>query len=136
MALSDRRWAALGPHYADQRLQLSNELVAVAEELGDVELMQEARLFRINDLLERGRVEAADAAIATYARVAERSPQPTYAWVLGYLRAMRAQLASRFDEAEELAQAALSLGMPVVGELALAVFGLRFAAVRVGRPPE
>lgn len=133
VALSDRRWVALSPQYADQRLLLSNELVEVAEEIGDVEFMQEARLFRISDLIERGRIDAADAAIATYARVAERDPQPTYAWVLGYLRAMRAQLASRYDEAEELGQAALSLGTPVVGELALAVFGFQFAAVRAGQ---
>jgi DNA-binding winged helix-turn-helix (wHTH) protein/tetratricopeptide (TPR) repeat protein len=129
-ALASSRWAAFGPRFVHQRLRLSTELVEMATLHGDPHLLQESRLFRISDLLERGRIGAAGTLIDEFTRATERDPQPLYLWVCAYLRAMRAQLDGALAVAERLAQDALQIGATVVPEAAQHVFGMQLATIR------
>ena len=65
-----------------------------------------ARVPLLRDLLELGDVAGADAELDAYARLAEELRQPQHLWHVPLLRAMRAMMDGRFDEAERLAEEA------------------------------
>ena len=96
-----------------ERLAVTTEIVRLAELAGDRELALDGRDYRVGDLLELGDIRAADADLAAYTRLAEELRQPKYLWCVAALGALRASMAGRFDEAEQLAERALALGNEV-----------------------
>jgi tetratricopeptide (TPR) repeat protein len=95
-------WSAAG---AARGLAWADELLALAERVGDVELGLQARSWRIDVLFELGDLAASDRAIAEFDSLAEHLRQPRAMWYRPLVKAMRATMRGRFDEAAELHRA-------------------------------
>jgi len=89
------------------------EIVRLAEQAGDRTLASMGREWRLVGLLARGDIRAVDREIDAQALIAEEMRQPIYRWVVTNWRAMRALLAGRLQEAEQLAEQAYALGRRV-----------------------
>ena len=108
--LDARHYALWRPENVNERLEVAAELRRVAEETGDPELELEGAGWTVVDLLELGDVQGADIQIAAASKLAEALQRPIWRWWTALLRCTRAQLAGRFDEAEQLAEEALEIG--------------------------
>ena len=106
-ALGAWHWTLFGPDLAAERLDAATQMVRRAEQAGDLDLALVARRIRHHDLLEQGDVAAADIELAAFTRTVDRLRLPSAAWRLGVMRATRALLDGRFDEAEQTATTAL-----------------------------
>ena len=109
-ALDGRFAATLWPENPEERLEIATELVAVADAVGDVERTAQARFYRVEALLELGRISAAEAELDTAARLARELRQPAQLWYATVTAATVALFQGRLDEAEELIEEALALG--------------------------
>ena len=92
-----------------ERLENAEEMLAVAEQLGDQEFAFLAHNCRLSCLLELCDGAGLDAEIAAIADLADRIHQPFYRWHGVCLKVIRAVLDGRFDDAERLAQEALRI---------------------------
>jgi hypothetical protein len=110
MALVSQHWADWRPDNVDERRAAAREIVRLAAQVGNRELAILGHAFLFADVLEVGDLAAADSALESFARLAEELRQPRYLWVLTMFRAMRALLAGRFVEGEQLAGEALAIG--------------------------
>ena len=123
-----------GPETVHARLPLATEMLQVAEEAADAEMVLGGHSWRLMDFLELGDVSAADAEIKEFARLAEKLRQPLYLWWRAFVLAMRATMDGRFEEGERLAQEALTVGQPLrmQGSLSspLVVFGAQLFELR------
>lgn len=126
------------PDNPGERLRSANEIVELAERLGDREVAVQARLWRSRHLLELGDVVAADHELGNWERLATELRQPRYLWQAANLRTGRALLAGRFAEAERLAREALELGRAGRGATAEAtfLFQMRIVCAEQGRLEE
>src|SRR6266511_9226 len=106
----DTRWMAVwGPDGLGERTALAEEIVRLARETGDREMELDGHAARAASSLEWGDVRAAQADIAAHARLAEELPVAVHRWAATTMRALRALLDGSFDDAERLADEALSL---------------------------
>jgi hypothetical protein len=80
-------WA---PEHLGARLAAADELVALGQRAGDLEIELHGRHWRVTDLLERGDVASAGDEIAAYARLATEARLAAFAW---YVPAWRAAVA-------------------------------------------
>ena len=80
-------WA---PEHLRARLAAADELVALGERAGDLEIELHGRHWRVVDLLERGDVASAADEIGRYERLAAEARLPAFSW---YVPAWRAALA-------------------------------------------
>ena len=108
-ALHARHWARGDPEMVNERLQNAEEMLAVAEQLGDQEFAFLAHNCRLSCLLELCDGAGLDAEIAAIADLADRIHQPFYRWHGVCLKVIRAVLDGRFDDAERLAEEALRI---------------------------
>ena len=120
---------AFGPNF-DQGLTMSTELLRLANETGDRAIALDAHGWRIYDLLILGDIEAVDADIEAYERLAEELRQPFYLWFAASYRAMRSLLDGRFEEGERLAAQALAIGQRAQGPNAAMWFGVQLNTLR------
>ncbi len=111
--LVDARFARWGPDDLPERLGEASEILATAQATRSPEAALVARLFRVIDFLELGRIADVDHELAVLSAEAQELRQPWYLEHATALRAMRARLDGRYDEAERLARAALELGLRV-----------------------
>lgn len=109
-ALTCRHVACMGPGNVVERHMLASAIVQVARRTGDRETAAEGHGWRIFALLELGDLPSADADIATLGRLGLALRQPHYQWLAAMFRAMRAIVAGRHDEGEQLAGEALAQG--------------------------
>jgi tetratricopeptide (TPR) repeat protein len=106
----DARWMAVwGPDGLDERIALAAEILRVARETGDREMELDGLAYRAGSSLEAGEIDAARADIAAHARLTEELPMAVHQWKAASMRALAAQLDGSFEEAERLADEALSL---------------------------
>jgi len=106
----DTRWMAVwGPDGLEERTALAEEILRLARETGDREMELDGHASRAASSLESGDVQAAQADIAAHARLAEELPMAIHRWAATTMRALRALLSGSFEEAERLANQALSL---------------------------
>jgi hypothetical protein len=108
-ALHARHWARGDPEMVYERLENAEEMLSVAEALGDQEFAFLAHNCRLSCLLELCDGAGLDAEIAAIADLADRIHQPFYRWHGVCLKVIRAVLDGRFDDAERLAQEALRI---------------------------
>jgi hypothetical protein len=104
VALYGRHWAAMAPDHIDLRLANAAEMLEVAATVGDEEMAFLARHARLHDFLELCDVGRVDAELEAMALTADRIRQPFYQWHMTSMRAMRAILDGRLEEAERLAR--------------------------------
>lgn len=107
-ALGARHLALWEPGRASERLALADEQLALAERTRDGQLATHAHAWRIADLLELGRIDAADAGLGRYAALAGRLRLPRLSWHVAVAHASRALRLGRLAEAERGAEEALA----------------------------
>lgn len=129
--LSDVRWALWGPESRQDRSAISAELMRLAHQAGDAEMMLTEFGWSLLEHLEDGDVATLDADIALYCRRAEAIRLPWYQWYALRYRAMRAALAGRLAEAEDLAHRAFAAGQSVQHPDAFIVFGVQILNLRL-----
>lgn len=128
-ALLPRHFVLWGPGSVTERLAIADEMLTLGDEAQDAYLAREAWAWRVLDLLELGDIAAVDEEIAAAARHPATLRVPRSAWHLALLRAMRALLAGRYEEAEQ--QAAAALAVPgAEQENALQFFAIQLFFVR------
>jgi tetratricopeptide (TPR) repeat protein len=130
LAAAARRRAFWGPAHLERRLSDSTELLTLAREAGDLELELQGHAWLVVDLLENGRAAAVHAQIEAFTAGADRLRQPLYSWNAAVWRVMRALLAGRLAEAEQLAQEALAIGSHGETVTAPQYYALQLLAVR------
>jgi tetratricopeptide (TPR) repeat protein len=106
-----RHWATLSPDHVDVRLANAAEMLDIAATVDDEEMAFLARHARLHAFLELCDVAGVDAELEAMAQIADRIRQPFYQWHIASMRAMRALLDGRLDEAERLARRTLDAGL-------------------------
>jgi tetratricopeptide (TPR) repeat protein len=108
-ALNARRVALWSPHHADERLAAASEMITAAEAAGDREAQLQGRNWRVVDLLELGRVQAAAREIDAYEALADAVALPHFRWYVPLWRGTLALLAGRWATARDLGEQAFEL---------------------------
>jgi tetratricopeptide (TPR) repeat protein len=108
-ALNARWMAVWGPDGLDERTALAAEMLRLAWETGDSELELDGHASWAATSLESGDPGAVQADIAAHARLAEDLPIALHRWAAMTMRVLQALLHGSFEEAEQLADEALTL---------------------------
>jgi DNA-binding SARP family transcriptional activator len=122
-ALSAAQFAYWRPAQVEARLTLGQELVEVAERLGNPQRIAEALMWRAGALLTLCRLDEADADLERHAELSQRLAHPELRTHSVALRGMRAALEGRWDEADRAAAGILETGGRLVPILALQEHG-------------
>jgi DNA-binding SARP family transcriptional activator len=109
-ALDGHYSATMWPETAEQRLAMADEIVALAQQVGDNERLAAGRLYRVISNMELGRMTDGEAELAIMAEVAAALRQPAQMWVATSSRANLAMFQGRFREAQTLIEEAATLG--------------------------
>lgn len=108
--VAQAHWTSWGPDDAEGRLQTAESIVRQATEQGQPELVLRGRMYAAAHHLELGDVAAADREVERFAELAAELRMLRQTWYPNVYRAMRAHLAGRFDEMEQLAEDGMSVG--------------------------
>ena len=128
---------AVGPEQVPRRLTESDEMHDLAKRMGDRELELRAHLYRLNARLQLGDIPGVDADLAAVDRLATELRQPQWLWNVPLMRATRALIDGRFDEAGELAERSLALGTRAEEPVAAQFYATQMALLRrLRRSPE
>ncbi len=92
-----------------ERMEWSNELIALAERTGDQDLGLRAHSYRLLEIIDTGLADAWEPELETITRLAERLREPRFLGMATGTRAMRSLWVGRFAEAEALGQQALEM---------------------------
>jgi hypothetical protein len=106
-----------------ERSQFAMEGIRLAEEIGDMELILEARVGQLRDSLVSGNIEDFRSGIEEYGRVAETLRQPINMYYARVVRSVLDIMQGRFAEAETCIQEAVEANRGIPGSAAM-----RFAA--------
>jgi DNA-binding SARP family transcriptional activator len=109
-ALNARHVALWGPDHTEQRKEVADEMLELAERAGDRELALQARNWRIVDLLELGNGPAVRDELDAYAALAAAVRLPIYSWYVPMWRATLALLEGRTAAGADLSRRARDLG--------------------------
>lgn len=109
-ALGARHVVLWGPDHTPERLELADEMLALARRAEDAVLELQARTWRIVDLDELGAGAELEAELDAYADASGRSGLSVYAWWVPAWRSARAYLAGRVADAARLQRRAAGLG--------------------------
>jgi eukaryotic-like serine/threonine-protein kinase len=133
-ALHARHWALGAPDLVHERLEKTEEMLAVAAELGNQELAFLAHNSRFHCFLELCDGPGVDTEIAAITGLAERIQQPFYRWHGVCLQVIRATLDGRFGDAERLAREALRIARLRHSEYAAYIYEYaQMVAIRWGQ---
>jgi tetratricopeptide (TPR) repeat protein len=128
--LDGRHSANQGPDVLPQRLELANELIAVAERIRDTERAYAGHDYRFHALLEAGDLVGAYRELEALTQLAHELGQPAQLWYAAVNRAKLALFEGRFAAAESLIQEAAELGRAAPGANAQMAFDLQTYALR------
>ena len=112
-----------------ERLKTLDEMLAVAEEIGDPGLVGTAEFRRLPAFLEMADLAAFEASFARVRELVERQVAGDL-WAATSTGAMRAILHGDFAGAERLAEEALKIGGESHGEIAVGVYGVQMFTIR------
>ena len=122
-------WPCPGAQFAERR-QALDEMLAAAEEIGDVSAVVEAEMWRVSGFLELCDRVSFETSLKRFGDFSERYQLSNFGWGLGCAGALRAILCGQFAEAERLADRAFEIGREVHGELAIGVYGVQMFTIR------
>lgn len=108
--LQRRYLTAWSPESFPQRLATVRELRAATEQLDDPVQHYWVQVQRMTVALEAGDLAELDRGLAAFAEINRRLGNPALRWALVRLQALRALIAGRLDEAEQLCAEAFALG--------------------------
>lgn len=123
LALTARHGVLGGPNNLADRIEIADEIGAIASPAQKPTLGFMHRTLRIADLLELGDIHGVDQEIQLYAREAEESRQPHFLWYASLFKAMRALMSGRYHEAKSLAERFFQMGQRVNDENSAHSFG-------------
>jgi hypothetical protein len=112
-----RHLAVWGPAHLEERVALSAEIVALAQQAGDFPLEITGHVWQMADLFELGDIPGAEREIDLYAALARRVGYPQFIAYAFMFRATRAMLHGAFADAEALAQRSRALVGEQVGDV-------------------
>ena len=137
-ALARRQFTGtIDPDRVRSRLTESNEMHDLAKRLGDRELELRAHVYRLTNRLQLGDVPGLDADLAAVDRLATELRQPQWQWNVPLLRAMRALIDGRFEQAERLSYEAAAAGVRAEEPVAAQFHATQIALLRrLRRSPE
>jgi tetratricopeptide (TPR) repeat protein len=118
-----------GRQFPERRRAL-DEMLAVAEEIGDPELIAEVEGRRIPAFLEMADLAGFEASWTHKREVGEKNELTGHAWTMSSVGAMREILHGNFAEAERLAGEALELAQSVHSEVATGIYGVQMFTIR------
>jgi predicted ATPase/DNA-binding SARP family transcriptional activator len=107
--LDGRHAAIWGLDNADDRLTIVDEIVRLADEIGDRERQIQGRFYRAFALLELGDTQAVYEELRAMERLADELRQAAQQWYVAVLRTILALFEGRFEEASALISNALDL---------------------------
>jgi len=129
-ALMGRHAALLFTEHAPERRRVGDEALALAGELGALELGALGRHWLLYDLAELGELEEARGRQAELDRIADELQQPLYRHSSLAWRCVWAGLAGRFEEAERVARESVRLAADAGAPDANAHFTAQLVALR------
>jgi len=132
LAIYSRQWSITGPDGIEDGLAASDEIVRLARVARDRDMEFAGHQLRLVALMQLGDFAGVDKEIEACDRLAQELHQPNYVWWAAVFRGMRALMAGRFEEAERLAESALSLGQRWDDEIPMVVFGAQSFLIRWG----
>ena len=137
-ALRARHEACPGPAGRAERAELATEMIALGRRTGSARAAMWGELWRIDTLVESGRLREAADELPVLGGVVDRVGGPVPAWHLHRVGACVAQAQGRFEDAAEAAAQGFARMRPVEPAPASgAFFGLQVALARhVGVRPE
>jgi tetratricopeptide (TPR) repeat protein len=110
-ALDGRLGAILWPENPTERLAIAEEVLQLAEAIGDRERAVQARYYRNGmTMLELGDIAAVEDELENIQPIADELRQPAQRWLVTVTRATLAVFQGRFVQAERLMAEALALG--------------------------
>lgn len=120
------------------RIEIAEELIAIAERLGERDLAWLGHAWRVVDCMMLGDAEGVDAGMQVLVARAEASRQPRFRWVAHSFRAARALWRGEWREAEAHAFEELQLSGEIADPLAplAAPIQLFLAWRELGRPSD
>ncbi|MGH2455791.1 MAG: ATP-binding protein [Candidatus Limnocylindria bacterium] len=105
-------WAPWVAENADERLAVANEMLAVAESVGDAERTIDAHLVLCITYLDLGRIPDAQARMDTVLTLARELRQPAQLWLTRAYRTVFALMEGNYALAEELMAHEIEPGLP------------------------
>jgi DNA-binding SARP family transcriptional activator len=108
-ALDGRHSAIWEPDNVEERLTIVDEIVRLADGIGDREREIQGRFYRAFALLELGDAQAVHEELRAMERMADELRQPAQQWYVAVLRTILALFEGRFEEARALILNALDL---------------------------
>lgn len=129
-ALVSRHAALLHIAHLDERLAISQELLDLAERVGERELAALGHHWRIYDLLEATEIDAARAEHRALVKLAKELRQPLYDHFSIGWDVVWANMAGRIAEAERLAEESYELGRQAQARDAETVYWAQVVALR------
>jgi hypothetical protein len=127
--LSRLHWVMRDAHPAE-RAVVTDEVVRLAEQVGNRDLEFEGRTARLRDLLELGERTAIDLAAARHLQLADALRQPSCRWTAILCRALQAFLDGDFPASERWAGEALAVGQSAEPDNALQAFAGQLGTIR------
>jgi class 3 adenylate cyclase/tetratricopeptide (TPR) repeat protein len=118
------------PTETEKELVFADEVVRLAEQAGDKELLASGHFWRAILLLWLGDVRAFDVERARVAELADELKQPFLKRGVLQLTACQLAMTGDLENAERVAQEAYELGQSMLGSLALAIYGIQLIAIR------
>jgi DNA-binding SARP family transcriptional activator len=107
--LDGRHSAIWGLDNVEERLSIVDEIVRLADEIGDREREIQGRFYRAFALLELGDAQAVSEGLRAMERLADELRQPAQQWYVAVLRTILALFEGRFEEARALISNAFDL---------------------------
>ncbi len=129
-ALESRHAALLHIEHLDERLRLSEELLALAADVGERELQAVGLHWRIYDLLEASDVAGARREQRALVRLADELRQPLYRHFAVGWEVVWAQMEGRVADSERLALEAFELGKRALARDAETVYAIQVMTLR------
>jgi tetratricopeptide (TPR) repeat protein len=129
-ALFSRSISLEGYEKAHERLEVATQIVAIAEQTGNKEMVLRGHYRRLRELMEFGDLAAVDREIEIYGRLADELRQPIYLWLKPFCRASRAMLQGHFADCERLLEEALAIGQKAQDQNAALFFGTKMSTLR------
>ncbi len=110
-ALSARHVALWRPDRIEERLAVTDEMIAAARQAGDRHAELQAHNWRVTDLFELGQMTAWREETERHARLAAELRLPAFEWYTPLWAATDAMLAGRFEDTERLSLEAKEAGL-------------------------
>ncbi|HVS49849.1 MAG TPA: AAA family ATPase [Candidatus Dormibacteraeota bacterium] len=109
-AIHARQMAMSGPSGVDERLQLADRTLDLARESGRPSMAGWGHGWRVDALVQLGRIDEAQVQLALQAQLAEQLREPLLQWRTRLAQSWVAMLRGRFEEARTISNEALQLG--------------------------